>query len=158
MRTYSCSHGGRIMANSPHVKSRQRKDTGQQGFGGDVSFLVAVAGVAITAGGRPSGEQGKGGNDDGRRGGQSYAIGLWGDLPYSDVQALTGVPNLIADMNSQDLEFTVHDGDFKAGNGTPGSVTPTICSNAMYLQGLSYLNALDAPAMFTPGDNDWTDC
>jgi hypothetical protein len=30
-----------------------------------------------------------------------YAIGLWGDLPYSDVQALTGVPNLIADMNTR---------------------------------------------------------
>ena len=28
-----------------------------------------------------------------------YAIGLWGDLPYSDTQAQTGVPNLIADMN-----------------------------------------------------------
>ena len=36
----------------------------------------------------------------------SYAIGLWGDLPYNDVQAQTGVPNLIADMNSQDLAFT----------------------------------------------------
>jgi hypothetical protein len=89
---------------------------------------------------------------------KGYAIGLWGDLPYSDVQALTGVPNLIADMNGQDLEFTVHDGDFKAGNGTVGSVTPTICSDALYLQGLGYLNALNAPAMFTPGDNDWTDC
>src|SRR5947209_2088027 len=25
----------------------------------------------------------------------AYAVGLWGDLPYSDVQATTGVPNLI---------------------------------------------------------------
>jgi hypothetical protein len=24
----------------------------------------------------------------------SYAIGLWGDVPYSDIQATTGVPNL----------------------------------------------------------------
>jgi hypothetical protein len=87
-----------------------------------------------------------------------YAIGLWGDLPYSDVQATTGVPNLIADMNNSKLEFTVHDGDFKAGNGTPGSVTPTICSDALYVQGLRYLNSLDGAAMFTPGDNDWTDC
>ena len=30
---------------------------------------------------------------------EPYAIGLWGDLPYSDVQAQVGVPNLIADMN-----------------------------------------------------------
>jgi hypothetical protein len=88
----------------------------------------------------------------------SYSIGLWGDLPYSDLQATVGVPNLIADMNSQRLAFTVHDGDFKAGNGTPGSTTPTICSDALYVQMLRYLNALRAPAMVTPGDNDWTDC
>ena len=88
----------------------------------------------------------------------SYAIGLWGDLPYSDVQAITGLPNLIADMNSQDLEFTAHDGDLKAGNGTAGSISPTTCGDALYLQGLQYLNSLKAPAIFTPGDNDWTDC
>lgn len=87
-----------------------------------------------------------------------YEIGLWGDLPYSDLQATTGVPNLIADMNAQNLAFTAHDGDLKAGNGTPGSVTPTTCSDALYTQGLSYFNALKAPAIFTPGDNDWTDC
>jgi hypothetical protein len=62
--------------------------------------------------------------DDDRDGdARVYAIGLWGDLPYSDLQATMGVPNLIADMNEQDLEFTVHDGDLKAGNGTPGSRT-----------------------------------
>jgi hypothetical protein len=87
-----------------------------------------------------------------------YAIGLWGDLPYNDVQAQTGVPNLIADMNQQDLKFTVHDGDLKGGNGITGSVTPTRCDDALYDQGVKYLNALDRPAMFTPGDNDWTDC
>jgi hypothetical protein len=32
-----------------------------------------------------------------------YAIGLWGDLPYNSTQATVGVPNLIADMNSQKL-------------------------------------------------------
>ena len=97
-------------------------------------------------------ENGRG--DDGER----FAIGLWGDLPYSDVQAQVGVPNLIADMNKQELAFTVHDGDLKAGNGTPGSVTPTICSDALYTQGLGFFNALRAPAILTPGDNDWTDC
>jgi len=93
--------------------------------------------------------------EGGRRG---YAIGLWGDLPYSDLQARSGVPNLVADMNAQKLQFTVHDGDLKAGSGTPESSTPTTCSDALYLQALGYFNALRAPAMFTTGDNDWTDC
>jgi hypothetical protein len=96
--------------------------------------------------------------DDERDGRRTYAIGLWGDLPYSDLQATAGVPNLIADMNRQELEFTVHDGDLKVGSGVPGSATPTTCSNAMYDQALGFLKALKAPAMFTPGDNDWTDC
>jgi hypothetical protein len=89
---------------------------------------------------------------------EGYAIGLWGDLPYSDEQAIKGVPNLIADMNAQHLKFTVHDGDLKVGSGIPGSVTPTTCSDALYVQALGFFNALKAPAAFTPGDNDWTDC
>jgi hypothetical protein len=89
---------------------------------------------------------------------EKFAIGLWGDLPYSDVQAQIGIPNLIADMNKQELAFTVHDGDLKAGNGTPGSATPTTCVDALYTQALGFFNSLRAPAMFTTGDNDWTDC
>jgi hypothetical protein len=122
---------------------------------------VLVLGVAamtgLSAGGQLLARDDDQGNE-GDRGRAAYAIGLWGDLPYSDLHALTGVPNLIADMNKQHLDFTVHNGDLKAGNGTPGSVTPTTCSDALYEQALGYFNSLKAPAMFTPGDNDWTDC
>ena len=79
-----------------------------------------------------------------------YAIGLWGDLPYSTLQATVGVPNLIADMNSQNLAFTAHDGDLKAGSSE--------CTDAVYTQALGYFASLRAPAAFTPGDNDWVDC
>jgi hypothetical protein len=84
-------------------------------------------------------------------GNDTYAIGLWGDLPYSDVQATIGIPNLIADMNAHRLAFTVHDGDLKQGSGSP-------CDDALYFRSLDMFNSLDAPAMFTPGDNDWVDC
>lgn len=89
--------------------------------------------------------------DDDRDESDSYAIGLWGDLPYSPLQASTGVPNLIADMNAQRLKFTVHDGDLKQGSGS-------LCDDNLYYQALGFFDALRAPAMFTPGDNDWTDC
>src|SRR3981189_3632568 len=82
------------------------------------AILLVAASTAFAAS-RFGGDDDR--DDDERR---SYAIGLWGDLPYSDVQALTGVPNLIADMNHHDLAFTAHDGDLKAGNATFGSVTP----------------------------------
>jgi len=85
------------------------------------------------------------------QGGNSYSIGLWGDVPYSVHQQTIGVPNLIADLNSSHLAFTVHDGDLKQGSGSP-------CDNALYVRSESYLNSLVAPAMYTPGDNEWTDC
>ncbi|MBZ5663270.1 MAG: hypothetical protein LAO30_01585 [Acidobacteriia bacterium] len=80
----------------------------------------------------------------------AYAIGLWGDLPYSSTQATVGVPNLIADMNSQKLAFTAHDGDLKSGSSE--------CTDSVYTQALGYFNSLNGAAIFTPGDNDWTDC
>jgi hypothetical protein len=120
-------------------------------------FAIAVLLVAATAPVLAAGAELQDRADDGTGRG-AYAIGLWGDLPYSDLQATTGVPNLIADMNAQELEFTVHDGDLKAGNGTPNSATPTTCSDALYTQALGFFNSLTAPAILTPGDNDWTDC
>jgi hypothetical protein len=91
-----------------------------------------------------------------------YAVGLWGDLPYSDTQAQTAVPQLVADMNASDISFSVHDGDLKAGRGIAGSVTPTTCQSqtlpSIYSQGLGFFDSLTQPAIFTPGDNDWTDC
>lgn len=108
---------------------------------GAAAFVTASA-VVLTAG-APDGAR-----KDGR---DAYAIGLWGDLPYSPLQADTGVPNLIADMNAQRLAFSVHDGDLKQGSNSP-------CDEALYVQSLAFFNALESPAMFTPGDNDWTDC
>src|SRR5215472_4716204 len=81
-----------------------------------------------------------------------YAIGLWGDLPYSAEQAAV-IPNLIADMNSQNLIFTAHDGDLRQGSGSPNCADGSIYMNAAI-----YFSSLHAPAIFTPGDNDWTDC
>ena len=112
----------------------------------------ALAVLALAAAGFGAAAAHEGWDDD------AYAIGLWGDLPYNDLQAQIGVPNLIGDMNANRLKFTVHDGDLKGGSAVAGSVTPTTCSDALYVQALAFLNALKAPAMFTPGDNDWTDC
>jgi hypothetical protein len=93
-----------------------------------------------------------------------YSIGLWGDLPYSQSQA-DAIPAMIEDMNSQDLVFTVQDGDLRQGSGVPScaenssnGVGGTVDGGSIYQRGLNYLNALKAPAIFTPGDNDWTDC
>ena len=115
-----------------------------------IALLILIAVGSGAAAGTPATS-----NDPNTPDGGKYAIGLWGDLPYStatsDVQVTTGVPNLIADMNSQKLAFTAHDGDLKAGS-------VRLCDDSLYTEGLAFLNALKAPAIFTPGDNDWTDC
>lgn len=121
-------------------------------------LLTLLAGVLVTTSVVAGIVAGRAGNGASNNKTFEYAVGLWGDLPYSDAQATTGVPNLITDMNNSDIAFSVHDGDLKAGSGTPGSLTPTTCSNALYARALGYFNSLTKPAMFMTGDNDWTDC
>jgi hypothetical protein len=110
-----------------------------------ISALCVPALLATASSAARADDNGR--DDDGER--EPYQIGLWGDLPYSTAQA-AGVANLIADMNAQRLAFSVHDGDLKAGSGA--------CDDALYTNSLAFFNTLKAPAMFTPGDNDWVDC
>jgi hypothetical protein len=112
-------------------------------------LLAALLAAAATAGVATAGTRVTGA-DHHREGHGSYSIGLWGDLPYSDVQKTVGVPNLIADMNGQPLAFTANDGDIKSGSSP--------CTDDVYTSFKATMNSLRAPAAFTPGDNDWTDC
>src|SRR5919198_3368837 len=107
-------------------------------------LLFVLAAATVTAG------LASGGNGETKKKTFEYAIGLWGDLPYSAAQE-AALPNLIADMNDAQLAFSVHDGDLKAGSNSP-------CDNALYQRALGWFNSLEGAAMFTPGDNDWTDC
>ena len=109
-----------------------------------IASLLAAAATAGVA------SADHGGGDHPGQPARSYSIGLWGDLPYNDAQKTVGVPALISDMNSQRLAFTAHDGDLKAGSGP--------CPDSLYTDAKARFNSLEAPAMFTPGDNDWTDC
>lgn len=131
------------MSTSPHIQRKRHLAL----LGRRLLQVLAAAAIVLV----PAGAAWADRDDDGDDGRDSYAIGLWGDLPYSVVQATTGVPNLIADMNAHHLKFTVHDGDLKQGSNSP-------CDDNLYYQSLHFFNQLRAPAMFTPGDNDWTDC
>jgi hypothetical protein len=112
-----------------------------------IPIVAALCAAAATAGLASAGGGHKAHRSDRSA---AYSIGLWGDLPYNDTQKAVGVPNLIADMNKQNLAFTVHDGDLKSGS--------TPCTDSVYTDAKAMFNSLEAPAMFTPGDNDWTDC
>jgi hypothetical protein len=109
-------------------------------------LAAALLAAAATAGLSFAGDDRR---DDDREG-RSYEVGLWGDLPYSAEQRESGVPSMIADMNRERLAFSVHNGDIKAGGER--------CDDPIYSQFEGYLNSLEAPAAYTPGDNEWTDC
>jgi hypothetical protein len=123
--------------------------------------VIALTAVAFTVPATLHGDNGNG-NANGKnkdypygvnqKSSRAYSIGLWGDLPYSAEQAAV-IPQLLADMNSQDLAFTAHDGDLRQGSGAPNCA-----DNGIYTRAATYFGSLRAPAIFTPGDNDWTDC
>src|SRR6266446_6440917 len=100
--------------------------------------VVALTALAFTVPGTLHGDNGKGNaygkNKDypygvNQQSSRAYSIGLWGDLPYSAEQAAV-IPNLIADMNSQNLAFTAHDGDLRQGSGSPNCADNSIYMNA----------------------------
>jgi hypothetical protein len=82
--------------------------------------------------------------------GHRYSFGLWGDMPYARAGDGPRIPALIADMNNAHLAFTAFDGDIKDG-GSP-------CTDDQYTDAIRRFNAIDAPTVYIPGDNDWTDC
>lgn len=114
-----------------------------------LSVLVGcvAAAVGITLG---PGSAGAVGTHSAAHDSNHYVVGLFGDLPYG-AAAKAQYPNLLADLNAHDLAFSAFDGDLKAGGHGA-------CSNDLYSRQLTAFNSLRAPLIFTPGDNDWTDC
>ena len=72
-----------------------------------------------------------------------------GDMPYrpSDVEK---VDRLIQAINAIKPAFTIHVGDIISGR--------TLCTDENLEQSARQLDQLDAPVIYTPGDNEWTDC
>jgi hypothetical protein len=118
-----------------------------------VAAGVIAATIASTAAiaDRP-GHEGGGGADDGwsDRGGGSYEVGLFGDMPYG-AAGRAEYPRLLADMNRARPAFALFDGDLKAGGDGA-------CTDALYTQSRDWFNSLRFPVVVVPGDNDWTDC
>ena len=80
---------------------------------------------------------------------QPFSVGLFGDTGYSESE-LALVPELIAEMDREDLAFVVHDGDFKSGG--------SVCSDKVFRHMLQVFEASRHPLIYVPGDNEWTDC
>jgi hypothetical protein len=106
---------------------------------------LAIIALAVFAGSAKEQDDDKGNAGEG-----SYTIGLFGDVPYNAL-GKSQYPALLADINRAHVAFSVHDGDLKAGGDGP-------CADSLYYSALDHFNSLESPLIFTPGDNDWTDC
>jgi hypothetical protein len=79
-----------------------------------------------------------------------FEIALIGDQQYNaESEAQFG--RLMEDLDRSTLAFVVHVGDFKAG-------TSMLCDDALFRSRKDQFDASLHPLIYTPGDNDWTDC
>lgn len=81
---------------------------------------------------------------------QTFTFALMGDLGYvPSEQAWTD--NVFADIaRDTALSFLAHDGDL--------SSPPYACTDEMLQRRLDQFNSMPFPVIYTPGDNEWTDC
>jgi hypothetical protein len=73
-----------------------------------------------------------------------------GDMPYTVPAQFPIFESLIQQVNASDALFTIHVGDFKSST--------TLCSNELFTKMHGYFETFEKPLIYTPGDNEWTDC
>ena len=74
----------------------------------------------------------------------------FGDMPYTLPQDYARFENLIRTVNEQKQSFTINVGDIKSSS--------TLCTEESYQRMLNYFEQFNKPLIYTPGDNEWTDC
>lgn len=77
----------------------------------------------------------------------TVSFAVLGDAPYYLWENLQfGV--VLEDLDAHDLAWVIHVGD----------IFWRPCTDELYLRSLRWFDGLRHPVVFTPGDNEWTDC
>ena len=80
-----------------------------------------------------------------------FTFVVLGDMPYGPrEQAYPAFKALIGEINHRAPIFTFHLGDTKSG------LDP--CSDETLLEQRDFMNSFASALVYTPGDNEWTDC
>lgn len=111
-------------------------------------LLLVVAMAALVVPGASSAFAEPRGDGFGK-GGPKFDVALIGDIPYNAVQEAQ-TQNLFEELDSEKLAFIAHDGDIKSGSSA--------CANSVYAREFARFEASENPLIYTPGDNEWTDC
>jgi hypothetical protein len=80
----------------------------------------------------------------------TLTLAVIGDTPYGDAQ-VADFPDLVDAVNrDRAVRRVIHLGDIKSGSST--------CTDERFRSVFALYEMFDDPFLFTPGDNDWTDC
>jgi hypothetical protein len=71
-----------------------------------------------------------------------------GDTPYNAAEERE-FESMLASLDTQPLAFVIHLGDIKGGEP---------CTDELYLRRRAQFDRSAHPFLYTPGDNEWTDC
>jgi hypothetical protein len=81
-------------------------------------------------------------------------VAVYGDAPYgttpTDTSETVATPAFIEAVNAADPQFVIHVGDIHSGK--------QFCTTAYDEQIYQLWTAYQRPLVYTPGDNEWTDC
>jgi len=84
-------------------------------------------------------------------GDDAFAFIAIGDVPYHPGSARDALyRRLIDTVNAARPDFIIHVGDFKSGS--------SLCTDERFATERDRMNSFDGAVIYTPGDNDWTDC
>ncbi len=82
---------------------------------------------------------------------KAFSFVAIGDMPYGKAEtAYPPYEQLISTINGLEPDFTIHIGDIKSGS--------TDCSDQEFQNQLDFFNTFNTAVIYTPGDNEWTDC
>jgi hypothetical protein len=88
---------------------------------------------------------------------EPFSFAAFGDMPYCQPTAPQDCPGeegrvarLMRDINAARPAFTIFVGDTKGGS--------EVCTDDKLLRAFSWMSLADHPLVYTPGDNEWTDC
>lgn len=79
-----------------------------------------------------------------------FSFGLWGDMPYEKNNDALATAAVIRSIDRSGVAFSIFNGDIKDGSSA--------CTDEVFTRTVKIFNAMTAPVVYTPGDNEWTDC
>jgi hypothetical protein len=82
--------------------------------------------------------------------GQTFKFIALGDMPYSPPRDFQRFETLITEINRLKPSFSIFIGDTKSGS--------SLCSDEHNQIIKSYFSSFKEPLVYSPGDNEWTDC